>query len=272
MLAGGEALSLVAAMSEEVADGALEEVTADRSTFLRLVTPHRLHKAAMAIKVLYPVALDDHGDAALVHRLAGARVWTNLRLLHLVLRQRMVDTRGLNGDGKAVRESAEDEGDASAQGVAGNDHVTVGGQLADVLENLAVVPLVIFDGEAFQEAVDGPDDQSSRVPRPDPNGGEDGGQDVQGHRLRPHSEVFGVIHQLRRVRAADGDHCDIPASLAVRLAIANIQIQPTPLSGVGMGLLDGHLFVWEQRLQEAQQAAGALGLHVCHERHESVVH
>mmetsp|Transcript_65342 Transcript_65342/g.188230 ORF Transcript_65342/g.188230 Transcript_65342/m.188230 type:complete len:238 (+) Transcript_65342:337-1050(+) len=236
-------------MVQEMADGALHKMAAYRDALLRLIASHRLHQASVAVEVLDPVALDYDGDAALVKRVVAlaSAVLGSLQGLSLVFRERVVHARRLDRHGEAACEGANYERDAPAEGVARDDHLAILGQRLHVLEDLAVLPLVVLERHALEDAVDAADDHGRGIPGPDAHGGEHRREDLQAHRFGPHPQVLRVVHDPGRICAADCHDAHLSAPAPIWGARPEGHVNPSTAPVVGAGFLDGHILVGEEQ-------------------------
>mmetsp|Transcript_31840 Transcript_31840/g.85055 ORF Transcript_31840/g.85055 Transcript_31840/m.85055 type:complete len:200 (-) Transcript_31840:2037-2636(-) len=153
-----------------------------------LITHEGLHQSSMMIEVLDHIPLHDQREALLMQNVDLCIV-----LLRLVLGQGVIHTRWLNGDGQTPRQSPHYQGDATTKRMAREHHLTIHRYSTNMLEDLAILPLIIWHGHARQELVHGADDQSRGGAWPGADGGEDGLEDVQHHGFGPHTDVFEVI-------------------------------------------------------------------------------
>mmetsp|Transcript_138933 Transcript_138933/g.346355 ORF Transcript_138933/g.346355 Transcript_138933/m.346355 type:complete len:213 (-) Transcript_138933:1918-2556(-) len=210
MLASGEALRLVSAVSQQMTNCSLQQVTTDDHALLGLVATHRLHETAVSVEVLDPIPLHDQGHAARVHCMAAMHG----SLLGVVLRKGVVHARGLDGNSQVACQGPYHKGDATAQGMPCNHHLPVLWNLAHMLQDLLVVPPVVLHVQALQDDMDAADNHGGRVPRPEAHGWEHEGQDLKRARLSPHPEVFSVVHDPSRICPRDCDDGDQVAIVA----------------------------------------------------------
>mmetsp|Transcript_66501 Transcript_66501/g.191160 ORF Transcript_66501/g.191160 Transcript_66501/m.191160 type:complete len:279 (+) Transcript_66501:930-1766(+) len=189
---------------------------------------------------------------------------------YLVLRQRVVHTWRLDGDGRLPSQCAHNQCDATSERVTGEHNLAPGfGELPRPLQDLVVLPLVVSDAQGGHHAVLAADDQSRRLPRPSPRQREEGVDDREHHRLCPHPDVLQVVNDAVNIRAADRDDTD---GLRTDLVACQLKLHPRPLPDAGaVRADDGDVVVGHEGTEKARHVVRGGGLDVGQLREEGIV-
>mmetsp|Transcript_58710 Transcript_58710/g.190101 ORF Transcript_58710/g.190101 Transcript_58710/m.190101 type:complete len:279 (+) Transcript_58710:889-1725(+) len=170
---------------------------------------------------------------------------------YLVLRQRVVHTWRLDGDGRLPSQCAHNQCDATSERVTGEHNLAAGfGELPRPLQDLVVLPLVVSDAQGGHHAVLAADDQRRRLTRPSPRQREEGVDDHEHQRLCPHPDVLQVVNDAVNIRATDRDDAD---GLRTDLVACQLKLHPRPLPDAGaVRADDGDVAVGHEGTEEAR--------------------